>query len=110
VFVVKTGTTGVEPEVNLTAGLDRQVDDFAWESAGSIVLTYKDGVSHPLGRLVLGTGTIQVLSPCAICTSPVGVQMLASSGAGSFVYRETTASSLANPFLLDVATNCYWAT
>lgn len=90
VFVVKTG---VGPEVNLTAGLDRQVDDFAWESAGSIVLTYKDGVSHPLGRLVLGTGTINVLSPCATCASPVGVQLLASSGAGSFVYRETTPSS-----------------
>ena len=69
------------------------MDDFAWESAGSIVLTYKDGVSHPLGRLVLGTGTINVLSPCATCPSPVGVQMLASSGTGSFVYRETTASS-----------------
>jgi len=90
VFVVKTAGG---PEVNLTAGLDRQVDDFAWESAGSIVLTYKDGVSHPLGRLVLGTGTIHVLSPCATCPSPVAVQMLASSGAGSFAYRETTASS-----------------
>jgi dipeptidyl aminopeptidase/acylaminoacyl peptidase len=90
VFVVKTGGG---PEVNLTAGLDRQVDDLAWESAGSIVLTYKDGVSHPLGRLVLGTGTIHVLSPCATCPSPVGVTMLASSDTGSFVYRETTASS-----------------
>ena len=93
VFVVKTGKTGAGSEVNLTAGLDRQVDDFAWESAGSIVLTYKDGVSHPLGQLVLGTGTINVLSPCATCSGPVGVTMLASSGAGSFVYRETTASS-----------------
>jgi dipeptidyl aminopeptidase/acylaminoacyl peptidase len=93
VFVVKTGKTGVGSEVNLTAGLDRQVDDFSWESARSIVLTYRDGVSHPLGRLVLGTGTINVLSPCATCSSPVGVTMLASSGAGSFVYRETTASS-----------------
>jgi dipeptidyl aminopeptidase/acylaminoacyl peptidase len=90
VFVVKTG---IGPEVNLTAGLDRQVDDFAWESAGSIVLTYQDGVSHPLGRLVLGTGTINVLSPCATCPSPIGVHMLASSGAGSFAYRETTPSS-----------------
>jgi dipeptidyl aminopeptidase/acylaminoacyl peptidase len=93
VFVVKTGKTGVGPEVNLTAGLERQVDDFAWESAGSIVLTYKDGVSHPLGRLVLESGAIHALSPCATCSSPVGVTMLASSGAGSFVYRETTASS-----------------
>jgi dipeptidyl aminopeptidase/acylaminoacyl peptidase len=93
VFVVKTGKTGVGSEVNLTAGLDRQVDDFAWESAGSIVLIYTDGVSRPLAQLVLGTGTIHVLSPCATCSSPVGVQMLASSGTGSFVYRETTASS-----------------
>ena len=56
-------------------------DDFAWESARSIVLTYQDGVSHPPGGLVLGTGTINVLSPCATCPSPVGIQMLASSGA-----------------------------
>lgn len=60
--VMVAGADGSMPR-DLTAKLDRQVEDFEWASDGkSIVITYNDGLSEAIGRIILSSGEVQPLT------------------------------------------------
>jgi acylaminoacyl-peptidase len=48
--------------INITAALDRQIDDFAWSDGGrTIAITYNNGLSHSISRVSVASGTIEAI-------------------------------------------------
>ena len=65
---------------DITARLDRQVEDFAWGSdAESIFVTYQDGLSHALARVAVSSGEAQPIAPAPHTRLPVNIGELTAA-------------------------------
>jgi dipeptidyl aminopeptidase/acylaminoacyl peptidase len=74
---------------NMTAKLDRQVEDFAWAPDGrSILVTYQDGLSHALARIALAERGVHVIAPAGSSELPVEIGELAVGRGGALAWQQ----------------------
>jgi dipeptidyl aminopeptidase/acylaminoacyl peptidase len=87
VFIVPS-TGGGDP-TNVTARLDRSVLAFSWSPDGrSILVSYRDGVSLPIGRVDVPSGPFQRLTEVDASCSPFAV-----SREGSLVWAQNDGTA-----------------
>jgi DNA-directed RNA polymerase specialized sigma24 family protein len=84
---VRVEQAGVASPRDVTAALDRQVDDFVWSGDGqAIFVSYQDGLSEALARIALPAVTVEKLVPAGDHELPVDVSGLTASRAGALAW------------------------
>lgn len=75
---------------NVTAGLDRDVERFAWEPDGRTILaTYRDGVSTPLVRVAVDSGRREPIAEARHELLPLSVGEIAVSRSGGVAWVQS---------------------
>ncbi len=76
--------------VNVTAKLNRDIEDYVWAGDGkSVLVTYKDGVSSPLARIALPSEKAERLAPTSDAASPLAVAGITASRWGAVAWKQT---------------------
>jgi dipeptidyl aminopeptidase/acylaminoacyl peptidase len=84
---VRVEKAGVALPRDVTAALDRQVDDFVWsDDSQAIFVSYQDGLSEALARIALPAATVENLIPAGDHELPVDVSGLTASRAGALAW------------------------
>lgn len=84
-----TGNPGTKHFRNVTAELNRHIDEYAWSPDGkSLLVTYRDGVSHPLARIDVEPLGIVLISGLG-SKVPLYASRVSASKAGSIAWENS---------------------